>query len=187
MADVPPAEAALDRSGRDASRSPMQWDATPGGGFSPAKPWLALGDTEARNVADQRDDPGSLLSLYRRVIRLRNESKAIGLGSQRTIDLPAETPALAFLRTAGPERVLVVVNVSGSPLELDLFAAARGRLPARARLRISTSGERGNGVDVDLEALELDPAEGLVIDVPSQARAAREVRHTSPLGGGVDR
>ena len=39
----------------------------------PATPWLALTDPESRNVAAQRGDPGSLLSLYRELIALRRE------------------------------------------------------------------------------------------------------------------
>ena len=39
-------------------RTPMQWSAEPGAGFTEAgvEPWLPFGDTEAHNVAAQRDD-----------------------------------------------------------------------------------------------------------------------------------
>lgn len=161
MADVaPPALPDLDRSGRDASRSPMHWDATPGGGFSTATPWLPLGDTASCNVADQRDDPGSLLALYRRLIRLRHESEAIGLGAQRQIDLPADLPAIAFWRSAGADRRLVVINVSPVELTIDLAAAGRGRLPARASLELSTASRQD--ADLSLAAVEVAPHEGLV-------------------------
>jgi glycosidase len=61
-----------DRAGRDPYRNPMQWDPTPSGGFTDgARPWLPLTDPEERNVAGQRDDPGSLLTLYRELIALR--------------------------------------------------------------------------------------------------------------------
>ena len=43
----------------------MQWDASPGGGFTTGEPWLPLVDPAERNVAAQRGDPASLLSLYR--------------------------------------------------------------------------------------------------------------------------
>jgi alpha-glucosidase len=56
--------------GRDPVRSPMQWDAT--GGFSAVAPWLPYGD-ESISVAAQLDDPASLLSLYRRLLRARRE------------------------------------------------------------------------------------------------------------------
>lgn len=74
MRDGPGHEPPYDRAGRDPHRHPMQWDATPTGGFTTGEPWLAPVDPAERNVADQRDDPGSLLSLYRRLLRERRSS-----------------------------------------------------------------------------------------------------------------
>src|SRR3712207_216353 len=82
MAEVPiDPEQALDpvarRTGdpsenRDPCRTPMQWSAEPGAGFTTpeARPWLPLGDAGACNVADQRSDPGSVLHLVRDLIAL---------------------------------------------------------------------------------------------------------------------
>ncbi len=73
-----------DRAGRDAHRHPMQWDASRTGGFTDGKPWLPPVDPARRNVADQRDDPDSMLSLCRRLIELRR-----GLGpGLRFLDAP---------------------------------------------------------------------------------------------------
>jgi alpha-glucosidase len=63
----------FDRHGRDRFRHPMQWDGSPGGGFSAGEPWLPPVDPAERNVEDQRDDPGSTLSLVRELIALRRE------------------------------------------------------------------------------------------------------------------
>ena len=63
-------EHSRDPSGRrDPARTPMQWGDR---GFSAAEPWLPYGD-ERISVAAQRDDPASLLSLYRRLLRARRE------------------------------------------------------------------------------------------------------------------
>ena len=43
------------------------------GGFTTGGPWLPVVDPQARNVADQSADPGSLLSLYRRLIAARHD------------------------------------------------------------------------------------------------------------------
>jgi glycosidase len=51
----------------------MQWDHTATGGFTTGTPWLPMVDPEARNLADQRDDPDSLLTLYRRLIARTGE------------------------------------------------------------------------------------------------------------------
>jgi alpha-glucosidase len=71
MRDGPGHRPPYDRAGRDAHRHPMQWDATANGGFTTGAPWLPLVDPAARNVADQRDDPDSLLALYRDLLGWR--------------------------------------------------------------------------------------------------------------------
>jgi glycosidase len=63
-----------DRSGRDAHRHPMAWDATRSGGFTTGTPWLPVVDPAAANVADQERDPDSLLHLYRDLIALRRDT-----------------------------------------------------------------------------------------------------------------
>jgi alpha-glucosidase len=49
----------------------MQWTGERGGGFTSGEPWLPLVDPEHVNVEAQRDDPGSMLTLTRELIRLR--------------------------------------------------------------------------------------------------------------------
>jgi alpha-glucosidase len=88
----PGADRPHDRAGRDPLRHPMQWDATPSGGFTTGRPWLPPIDPEARNVEAERGDPASLLELYRRLIALRREL----VGDFRL--LPAEPGVLSFER-----------------------------------------------------------------------------------------
>ncbi len=73
MVDGPGGDPPMDRFGRDRERHPMQWDGSPGGGFSAGVPWLPLTDPVTRNVADQRADRGSPLWLFRHLIELRRE------------------------------------------------------------------------------------------------------------------
>ena len=65
LADGPGADPPFDRAGRDRHRHPMQWDATPNGGFTSGTPWLPPVDPERRNVEAQRGDSASLLEHYR--------------------------------------------------------------------------------------------------------------------------
>jgi alpha-glucosidase len=81
-----------DRAGRDACRRPVQWDATPGGGFTTGAPWLAPLDPAERNVADQRADAGSLLHLYRALIAARRDLDG------PVEDLRAQEGVLSFRR-----------------------------------------------------------------------------------------
>ena len=70
--DGPPGEHSHDRAGRDRFRHPVQWEPEPlRAGFTTGEPWLAPVDAPERSVSAQREDPESLLSLYRELIALR--------------------------------------------------------------------------------------------------------------------
>jgi alpha-glucosidase len=71
MLDGPGGDPPEDRHGRDPARHPMQWSSDPAGGFSTGTAWLPPADPAARSVAGQTGDPGSVLELYRALIRLR--------------------------------------------------------------------------------------------------------------------
>jgi alpha-glucosidase len=73
LGEGPGAEPPYDRAGRDRYRHPMQWDASPTGGFTDGEPWLPAVDPAEHNVADQRGDPDSMLSYVRELIRARRE------------------------------------------------------------------------------------------------------------------
>ena len=96
-------------------RTPMPWDATPTGGFTTGKPWFrpAPGGDRA-NVLAQKGEPGSLLSRYRDLTRLRRSSAGLRKGGIEVLAPKSPQPAvLAFLRRSGTETVLVVHNLGG--------------------------------------------------------------------------
>jgi alpha-glucosidase len=49
----------------------MPWNGEPKGGFTSGEPWLTMGKHRRRNVAAQREDPGSVLNLTRELIALK--------------------------------------------------------------------------------------------------------------------
>ncbi|HUG40883.1 MAG TPA: alpha-amylase family glycosyl hydrolase, partial [Longimicrobiales bacterium] len=62
-------------------RTPMQWRAEPGVGFTTGRAWEPLpADSFAATVADQDEAPASLLNHYRRLIRLRSSDAALARG-----------------------------------------------------------------------------------------------------------
>ena len=78
--------------GRDPVRTPMQWDAAPNAGFSDAEPWLPIPDDyTTQNVKAERDDPTSLLSLYRALLTLRRAEPALSVGSFRILHVDEDT------------------------------------------------------------------------------------------------
>jgi alpha-glucosidase len=116
----PPGEARFDRAGRDRHRHPMQWDR--GGGFSTGEPWLPLVDPAQRNVADQRDDPASMLTLVRELIALRREL------DDRFELLDAAGGVVAFRR--GDHTV--AINTTAEPLPAPLGGTLRIQTQAGA-------------------------------------------------------
>jgi alpha-glucosidase len=96
---------------RSRCRTPMPWAPGPGAGFTTGRPWLRLGpDAQTRNVALQRQDPGSVLSLYRRLIALRAATPALQVGSLRI--QPAETAGVvAYSREIDHQVILIALNL----------------------------------------------------------------------------
>jgi alpha-glucosidase len=107
MPDGPAVDPPFDRAGRDVHRNPMQWEPGPLGGFTTGRPWLPLVDASGVSVADQRDDPTSLLSLYRRLIALR---PALGAG----LTMLDSDPAVVAYRRGDH---LVAINTGSRPVE----------------------------------------------------------------------
>ena len=125
----------LAASARMSVRTPMQWRAAPGGGFSDADPAdlcvpVAEGDyAPARvNVESQRHDPESLLNWTTRIVGLRRQCPEIGWGEWAV--LPVDEPAVLAHRCDWEGRTFVAAhNLSGEPLtvRLDLDDVAEPR------------------------------------------------------------
>jgi alpha-glucosidase len=159
-----------DVDGRDPSRTPMQWDED-GGGFghtgaaghtgATGQPWLPFGPELARrNVAVQAGDPGSMLSLYRRLIRLRASSVALRRGRYRTA--PAPGGVYAYWREHGDERLLVVLNFASAPKTVE--TGVRGLEPV-----LATHGGRAH---VRGTAVAVRPDQAVIVRLPRAAGTA---------------
>lgn len=106
--------------GRDNSRTPMQWEAGPTGGFTTGAPWLPVNPNVAwLNAAAQVGDPESVYSFHRRLIALRHEDPLVRDGRFELL-LPTDPQIWAFTRTGPGERLLVVGNVGGQPVDCGL-------------------------------------------------------------------
>jgi alpha-glucosidase len=125
----PPGEAlvlAADAS-RDRCRTPMQWSNGANAGFSPegVRAWLPVNPNHDQgiNVAQQQDDPESMLNFYKQLLRLRKRTPALVDGDYTPLHLSAED-YFAFLRRSQEtgQTCLVVLNLSESPqtLHFDL-------------------------------------------------------------------
>ena len=104
---------------RNGVRTPMQWSADRNAGFSRANPQQLYLPViidpeyhfEALNVEAQHNNPSSLFWWTKRMIALRKRSGVMGRGDIEFL-FPENPKVLAFVRTFGDERVLVVANLS---------------------------------------------------------------------------
>jgi alpha-glucosidase len=126
--------------GRDISRTPMQWSSAPQAGFTVRDDsWLPVsGDYADINVDAQQRDPSSLLSWYRRIIRVRRREVALRRGTYRRLDQPSPD-VFGFVREGGGQQIAVLLNFArraraavlpdGGPWEL-LVTASTHAVPA---------------------------------------------------------
>jgi maltose alpha-D-glucosyltransferase/alpha-amylase len=147
---------------RDGVRTPMQWSAAVNASFSTADS-TALGDPVVDdetcgyrrvNVEAQRADPNSLLNRVRALLQTRKRHPAFGRGELRLL-APTNRAVLAYLRSYGPELMLVINNLSQDAQVVDLdLAAWMGARPTDA-----FTGERLAAVESTPYRMELAPYE----------------------------
>jgi alpha-glucosidase len=164
MVDVPvatedardPLERREPGRGRDPERSPMQWDASPNAGFTTpeATPWLPVApDASVVNVAGQAEDPDSILTLTRDLLRLRGEHPVLRLGDFERFG-PTPDGVFAFRRIGPSGQLNVVLNLTAE----DRAVADAGP----GQVLIGTHRDRdGAGVD---RAVKLRPNEAIVVE-----------------------
>jgi glycosidase len=132
LGEGPGGERVHDRAGRDRYRHPMQWDASPTGGFTSGEAWLPAVDPEETNVEAQRDDPRSTLSLVRDLLTLR---RLLGEGLEL---IDAEPGVLAYRRGDHTIAINTTAEPRGAPLGGELVietapgACRGGRLAPHA-------------------------------------------------------
>ena len=145
---------------RDKNRTPMQWRNALNAGFCPedVTPWLPVNPNYASgiNVQEQEKDPASLLTFYRRLLRLRKANPALVEGDYQP--LPTPNPEfLAFRRSTREQSVLVVLNFSERSASLDLSTLSTNTI----RVLLSSTGS----TTVGLARLSFAPFEICLLQV----------------------
>jgi alpha-glucosidase len=142
--------------GRDGCRTPMQWDASDNAGFSKVDPWLPLAeDWQSDNVANLREDAGSIWNLHRRLLRLRKEVPALSIGSYRPRFVDEDL--LVYFRELDDTTLLIALNLTSQAQVLSFEQGAVGKV------MVSTGADRDGERVADSIALRGD--EGLVIEL----------------------
>lgn len=105
------------QNGRDPERTPMQWNDSPGAGFTTqgAIPWLPIGDTARISVAAQREDDSSVLNYCHTLIRVRRDNQDLHLGSYEALD---SIPGVWLWKRG--ETILAAVNTNDVEISVEL-------------------------------------------------------------------
>ena len=107
--------------GRDNARTPMQWNDQENAGFTTGTPWIRVNPNYRQiNMEQERKDPGSVFSFYRRLVHLRKEEPIFVEGRFELL-LPEDEQIFAYTRTLGSEQMLVCANFSGQPAKCGLI------------------------------------------------------------------
>jgi alpha-glucosidase len=177
-AEVSP-ERRVDPGGRDGCRAPIPWDSTAGHGWpvdDGGSTWLPFPpESTARNYSSQRDDPGSVLHLYRRLLGLRKAAPALAVGAQVLLEAPRGV--LAYCRADGDGRWIVLVNFTDGAIDIDDLGAWSEHPTTPALVEVASDG-MGEG----------EPFSGSLL--PDQAvvlRTGSSGPPTSSGSSGIDR
>ena len=149
--------AAIAKYSRDNARTPMQWSAEPGLGFSDGPAWLISPKPDySINVEDQEKDPNSILNYYRKLTALYRHplyGNTIRFGDMIPAYRDREN-IIAFERR-GDKRLLVVSNFQNRQATLELPA------PIKTLVLNNTAGLFQEGDQV----LELTPYQTVVLEL----------------------
>ncbi|WP_436950374.1 glycoside hydrolase family 13 protein [Staphylococcus xylosus] len=97
---------------RDNSRTPMQWNNQTNSGFSEHRPWFPVNPNyKTINVADQQQDPNSILNFYKSLITLKKSDDIYTDGTFDLVDKNNEQ-VFAYTRTLNNKKVLIVANLT---------------------------------------------------------------------------
>jgi alpha-glucosidase len=143
-----------EEKGRDGERTPMQWNDSTNAGFSTAKPWLPVpASYKTHNVADELKDPSSVLQVYRRLLALRHENRALLDGDY--VPLNQNDPnVLSYLRRYKGQTVLVALNMSPRAQEVAFDLTSLGISGNTFHTLLLTAGRESGEVNVSHMSLQ---------------------------------
>jgi alpha-glucosidase len=140
---------------RDPARTPMQWDAADNASFTNVKPWLRIDKAYAReNVEAQRNDPYSILSLYKQLITLRQKEPALKTGTYVPVYIGHQ--GFAYMRVSGDDKFLIVLNLSHRPCRYSFRQKFRGKV-------VVATYPEFVGEQLDGDTINLSGDEGIVV------------------------
>lgn len=125
----------LKRISRDNARTPMQWDDSKNAGFTTGTPWLKVNSNYPEvNAKAQVNDPDSVFSYYKKLIRLRHENEIIVYGDYELLEAESEETFI-YKRTYENEHLMVLCNFTDH--EVSVTDAVMEQIPDGAEKLIT--------------------------------------------------
>ncbi|MFS0750754.1 glycoside hydrolase family 13 protein [Oceanobacillus sp. 1P07AA] len=108
------------KTGRDNSRTPMQWNTSKNAGFTTGKPWLKVNNNYTDiNVEQELSDSTSIYHYYRKLIELRKQNEVLIYGGYDLI-LEDHAQIYAYTRTLDKKQLVVFVNLFPEKCSFEL-------------------------------------------------------------------
>src|SRR5690606_5062249 len=108
------------KTGRDNSRTPMQWTTEKNAGFSTGNPWMKVNPNYTEiNVEAELKNPNSIYHYYKKLIQLRKENHVLVYGSYDII-MEDHDQIYAYTRKQGDELILVLSNLFAKETNITL-------------------------------------------------------------------
>lgn len=108
---------AIKQRSRDNGRTPMRWDSSEFGGFTTSIPWIKVNRDRDINYLYALENKESIFYFYRDLISLRTSHPAISEGRYNKIYF--DDNIYAFKRSYEDEKIIVLINFSAHPQNLD--------------------------------------------------------------------
>jgi Glycosidases len=155
--------------GRDQGRTPMQWSAEAGGGFTDGTPWLPLHkDYYKINVESEIADQNSVLNTYRKLIALRKSMPVLQQGDIQ-FTKTGRNGVLSYTRTLSSRQIHISLNFSTYKRNLchsvpdgyrKIFSTHQGNIACDENEKLQPDGS--GTADIKKGNIILQPFEGIV-------------------------
>ncbi|MGN7312149.1 alpha,alpha-phosphotrehalase [Alkalicoccobacillus gibsonii] len=110
----------IKQKSRDNSRTPVQWNAKPNGGFTTGTPWInTASNYKEINAVEALSDPNSIFYFYQKLVDLRKTHDIITFGDYQLIHVDHKQ-VFAYVRQWQDEKAVVLANFYEQPVTIDL-------------------------------------------------------------------
>ena len=111
---------------RDNARTPLQWNNSMNAGFTTGTPWIMVNPNYTEiNAAEQCGRDNSVLSYYKKLIRLRKEKPIMVYGKYELL-LPDSEELFVYTRTLDENRLIVICNFTEKEVQYELPEGFQG-------------------------------------------------------------